>query len=154
MEKGLLKHLGAATFWVQAEGFPLWLLALDHSFVKQVHLVGGTDAGSYLGLLREQGCDLALMNLGMGRIGLGKVKFHTHLDSIQAGDVVLLSGSIDYIQRHSQHAVNPTIVVCADHIRGRITKFGSKFRWFHLRHSSFGGSTSFKAFLGTNVENF
>jgi hypothetical protein len=45
-------------------------------------------------------------------------------------------------------------VLCDTHIRGKVSKFGGTFRWFHLRHTNFGGPTGFKAFLGTNIETF
>jgi hypothetical protein len=154
IEQGLLAYPEASIFWVQAEGFPLWLLSMDRSFVKRVHLLGGANAGTYLQVVRDQGFDHSLINLAIRRIGLARVHFSNQPKSPSPGDIVLISGSIKYIRKHSNHAVNPTLVICTDHIRGKVTKLGGTFRWFHLPHSSFGGSTSFKAFLGTNVEHF
>ena len=156
IERGVLQSLGLSTFWVQAETFPLWLLALDRSFVRQVHLLGAVDASSYLSLMKTRGCDLALINLALGRIGLGKIRFAALEGDFAPArdDIVLISGRIDYIRHHSTHATNPTLVICDMHIRSKFSKLGSTFRWFHLRHASFGGSTAFKALLGTNVGHF
>jgi hypothetical protein len=89
-------------------------------------------------------------------IGLGKVHYSnlTHPNPQSSSDVVLISGSFAYIRKHSQAATNPMLVLCKDHIRGKVSKFGGTFRWFHLQHASFGGSTLFKAFLGTNIGTF
>jgi hypothetical protein len=156
IERGMLKCPGMATFWIQAESFPLWLLALGRSFVRAIHLIGGSDAKSYLQEMRSRGCDLSLKNLVLGRIGLGKVHYSnlSRPAPQDPSDIVLISGSLEYVRRHSQLATNPTLVLCEAHIRGNVTKFGGTFWWFHLRHASFGGSTSFKAFLGTNIETF
>jgi hypothetical protein len=134
IERGMLKCPGIATFWIQAESFPLWLLALDRSFVQAIHLIGGSDAKSYLQEMRSRGCDMSLINLVLGCIGLGKV----HYFSLSCpapqdpSDVVLISGSLEYVRLHSQLATNPTLVLCEDHICGNVTKFGGTFRWFHL----------------------
>jgi hypothetical protein len=156
IERGMLKCPGLATFWIQAESFPLWLLALDRSFVRAIHLIGSSNAKSYLQEMGSRGCDLSLINLVLGRIGLGKVHYSnlSRPAPQDLSDVVLLSGSLEYVRRHSQLATNPTLVLCEAHIRGNVTKFGGTFRWFHLRHASFGGSTLFKAFLGTNIGTF
>jgi hypothetical protein len=66
IESGILQYPSTSTFWVRAEGFPIWLLSLDRSFVKCVYLLGETDAGSYSTLMRERGCDLSLINLALG----------------------------------------------------------------------------------------
>jgi hypothetical protein len=55
------------------------------------------DAGSYLDMMQALGCDLSLINLTMGRIGLGKVHFSMHQNSAAPDDIVLISGSLDYI---------------------------------------------------------
>ena len=65
IERGKLRSPGLSTFWVQSEGFPLWLLSLDWSFVQQVHLVGGSNAGTYLSNMRSRGFDLSLLNSSM-----------------------------------------------------------------------------------------
>ena len=156
VEHGMLKCPGVATFWIQAEAFPIWLLALDRSFVHTIHLMGGADAKSFISSMKARNCDLSLINLVIGRIGLGRVHYSNLSRPAPQGprDIVLLSGSLAYVREHARLAVHPTMVLCDVHIRGRVTKFGGSFRWFHLRHSSFGGSTSFKAFLGTNIETF
>jgi hypothetical protein len=150
----MLKYPGVATFWIQSESFPTWLLVLDRSFVQALHLVGGSDAKTYLQAMRDQGCDLSLINRVIERIGLGKVFYSNSIwpTPQSPSDVVLISGSLEYVRKHSQLATNPTLVLCEDHIRGKVTKFGGTFRWFHLRQ--FWGSTSFKAFLGTNISTF
>jgi hypothetical protein len=106
--------------------------------------------------MQDCGCNLTLINLVIGQIGLGKVRFSPLATPTPQSptDIVLISGSIEYIQRHSQKATHPTLLVCKDHIQGKVSKFGRGFRWFHLRHSSFGGPTVFKAFLGTNIATF
>jgi hypothetical protein len=118
--------------------------------------MGGVDAKSFIQEMRSRGCDLTLINLVIGRIGLGKVRFSnlSRPAPTQSTDLVLISGSIDYIRFHSNFAVNPTLVLCDAHIRGKVSKFGDTFWWFHLRHTNFGGPTAFKAFLGTNIDTF
>jgi hypothetical protein len=54
VERGKLTYPGAATFWVQAECFPLWSLALDRSYVHALYLVRGLDAKSYLQAMRDR----------------------------------------------------------------------------------------------------
>jgi hypothetical protein len=156
VERGLLKYPGSGTFWIQAENFPLWLLGLDRSVVQAIHLMGGSDAKSYLAVMKSRGCDLSLINLVIGRIGLGKVRFSTleRPNPLDANAIVLVSGSLEYIRHCSILATKPTMVLCDDHIRGKVSKFGGSFRWFHLRHTNFGGPTAFKAFVGTNIEAF
>jgi hypothetical protein len=75
VKRGMLQYPGVGTFWIQAESFPLWLLALDRSFVRAIHLMGGTDTKSFLQAMLARGCDLSLINLVIGRIGLGKVHY-------------------------------------------------------------------------------
>ena len=75
IEHGLISYPGQATFWVQAEHFPLWLLALDRSVVRTIHLMGGSNANSFLQEMRSRDCDLTLINLVIGRIGIGKVRY-------------------------------------------------------------------------------
>ena len=156
VERGMLKYPGAATFWIQAEHFPTWLLALDKSIVQTIHLMGSPDAKSYLQAMRSRGCDLSLINLVIGRIGLNKVRYSmaSKPNPQDLNDVVLISGSVEYIRKCSTLATSATMVLCDDHIRGKLCKFGGSFRWFHLRHTNFGGSTAFKAYLGTNLATF
>jgi hypothetical protein len=101
IEHGLLSYPGEANFWIQAENFPLWLLALDRSFVRTIYLMGGSNAKSFLQEMRLQNCDVTLINLVIGRIGLGKVRYSDlpRRTPQDPSDLVLVSGSIEYIQR-------------------------------------------------------
>jgi hypothetical protein len=118
VEHGLLKYPGAATFWIQPKHFPIWLLALDQSVVHTIHLMGGVDAKSFLQEMRSRDCDLTLLNLVIGQIGLGKVRFFNlpWPTPIHSEDLILISGSIDYIRHHSNLATKPTMVLCDIHI--------------------------------------
>jgi hypothetical protein len=87
--------------------------------------MGGSNVNLFLQAMRAGGCDPSLVNLNIGWIGLGRVQYSNLISPTPQGqgNVVLISGSLEYIQQHSQLATNPMLALFDDHIRGKVGNF-------------------------------
>jgi hypothetical protein len=156
VERGLLEFPSSTTFVILSKGFLVWLSALDRSFVSQITLLGASNLEAFKTSMLAQGYSWSLLFAALNHVGLSWIIFSDASNPCSecASDMILISGSVAFIQHHARVSPNRILAVSTNHVRSKITKHFDTFWWFHLRHSTFGGSTTFQALVGTNVKNF
>jgi hypothetical protein len=152
-ERGVIWPRRKVDIYVRSERFPVWLLALDASFISQVWITGQTSLESFLHERETLGVDLLLVNSALDNIGCQNLCFTaSHVPAARA--VFLVSGSLAVVLEWDQQVSNPHLLMCDEHIRGRKMRLGGDLWWMLLRHDTFGGVTHFQALLETNIPQY
>jgi hypothetical protein len=73
VEVGFIPNFVPIEFALEFEGFPLWLLALERSFCKRLHIMGWESAGALKAGLEDLGTQVKLTHRALTHLGIGRV---------------------------------------------------------------------------------
>ena len=104
-EKGMLRDSKPLTFAITAEGFPIWLLALNSEFVRELHLRGRLSDTEVISKMS------GIVQQSLMKLGLHKVKFVNNIKSNV--DVELFSGSLAFLCEKTE-SVTGAAFLCHD----------------------------------------
>jgi hypothetical protein len=162
VEVHTLPVIAGHRFALVCEGFPIWLLGLEPSWITSVTLVGFGSLADWLESLSSRSFPTQLVERAYSRINPMKVHFVSSSESIPNDvDVFLLSGSLPYLLEQFQYfkcIQVPTIGTIDSHVSSRFNHGRPKgvdrstapdLAWFRIRHETVGGMTLFNAVHAT-----
>jgi hypothetical protein len=145
------------------ENFPVWLVGLEPSRVKNIHILGLPDGATLLDSLIARSFRTDIITRLLGRFGVHRVIYHPSRDTCLGGETVLtqvvslISGTLHYVDlvvsNLSVTQLNRVIEVVDHHFYGRL-RLGrpsglvdhpgtSRVRWTRRKHESVGGASMF-----------
>lgn len=143
------------------EGFPLWLVGIEPMWTSMLTIIGFPSSDALLGSLEQQGYPLDVVKLSLSRFNESKILYLQTLPCDLDFDVLLVSGSVEFLvrffkaQRLSTHCIVGT-VNRHYHQRfkhGRPVSIGRTIvphvEWFRIRHETVGGASDHTTVHGT-----
>lgn len=126
-ERGTIKTPTRINVWIQSERFPLWLIALDPSFISHVWIMGTESFQAWSEDLVSLRLDADLVEAALENLGRQQYTF-TMRDTPPDGAIFLVSGSLEFVSGWIVKTTNPLLVLCDEHIRSRKIKPNGKLR--------------------------
>jgi hypothetical protein len=154
VEHGVLGTPCQISVHLQFEGFPIWLMALDSTLIKELVIHGSSSRSKFLDSMQEQGFSQDLIEAALLNVGLSKILHSGSGDALSPGELLLVSGPISFVKHWTLQTPNPTLVVCNEHVRSKHMHGEKSLRWNRFRHETFGGATQFQAMFGSNIPEF
>jgi hypothetical protein len=96
-EVGFIPTFKPHEFAIYFEDFPIWVLALEKSFCKRLHVLGWELASQLHFHLKQFGSWMNLANRSFGHVGIGLIEFHETMTP-SPGIIVLVSGSPCFLE--------------------------------------------------------
>lgn len=147
VEVGFLPQYERQDFALLAEGFPIWLLSLERSFVRTVTILGFSSAASYRSHLEATALTVQMVDRVIGHLGLSRVCYQEDLVP-PVGSLLLVSGTPTFLLATGvQCPLQPTLFLGTEHWRSRTVPPGP-IRWLRLKHRQFGGPSHFVTLFG------
>ena len=147
VEVGFLPQYERQDFALLAEGFPVWLLSLERSFVRTVTILGFSSAASYRSHLEATEVTVQMVDRVIGHLGLNWVCYQEDLVP-PVGSLLLVSGTPKFLLATGvQFPRHPTLFLGTKHWRPRTVPPGP-IRWLRLKHRQFGGPSHFVTLFG------
>jgi hypothetical protein len=148
------------------ENFPTWMMGLEPSRIRHIHILGFDSQQMLLDYLGERGHPTQVLQRLLQRFGGQRVYFHSSRHHSVEQDVTLVRVSLSYISSIvatvstvSRHGV---IGVLDHHFYGRLRKgrpsgveattHGSPLCWTKICHESVGGVSTFVALFCSPVK--
>lgn len=177
VESGFVPILTSATVVMFAESFPIWLVALEPSWVHCLHVHGYESLDDFRNRFNIHQWPNELMERALQRLSLSRVKFYSSSSDVLPADltslscrvILLVSGSLTYLSRMLellQRFGYPVISSFDHHYGGRLNQQTGApstinvldlpfVTWYRIRHPTVGGTTTFTNIQGTcNIPAF
>jgi hypothetical protein len=139
------------------ENFPVWLVGLEPSRIRQVHILGFATRDELLTSLQSRGFTTEVLHRLLNRFGSQRVMFHESTDAHHPSWVTLVSGSLTHtgsvVASRLMLSTRRVLGVIDHHFYGRLRNgrpsglsIGTSselLQWTKVQHESVGGVSTF-----------
>jgi hypothetical protein len=148
VETGILPNYEPQDFAMHFKGFPIWLLAMEKSFCKQLVILGFASASVFRQDCKHRKLSMPLVHCASAHLGLSRV--HYQLDLAPPLRItVLLSGAVSFLVSAglTTFGACPSLSMCSSHWSSRTCPKGHGVA-LRLQHRNFGGPSHFSVLIG------